>query len=265
MEVDMKTGLTVMLLLCSAALADAAVVGKEVTYQAGATQLKGYLAYDDGSTKPRPGVLVVHEWWGHNDYARQRARMLAELGYIALAVDMYGDGKTANHPKDAGAFASAVAGNLPVAKQRFEAGMSLLKENALTDKGNIAAIGYCFGGGIVLAMARAGEDLKGVVSFHGSLGTTNPAQKGAIKAPILVLTGAADPMANAEVVKKFKQEMRAAGAKFDVVSYKGAKHAFTNPEADKLGKEFDMPLAYDKQADKDSWKRLQVFLKKVFK
>ncbi len=261
----MKTVLTALVLFCSVALVQAAVVGKAVTYQAGDTHLKGYLAFDDTSTQPRPGVLVVHEWWGHNEYARQRARMLAALGYVALAVDMYGDGKTANHPKDAGAFSKAVAGNLPIAKQRFEAAMQLLKADPLTDKSRVAAIGYCFGGGIVLAMARAGEDLKGVVSFHGSLGTNSPAAKGMIKASVLVLTGAADPMANDAAVTQFKQEMAAAGAKFDVISYQGARHAFTNPEADKFAKEFNLPLAYDKQADIDSWQRMQVFLTQVFK
>ena len=261
----MKTGLAVLGLWCCVALAQAAVVGKEVTYLAGDTHLKGYLAYDDAATQPRPAVLVVHEWWGHNEHARQRARMLAELGYIALAVDMYGDGKTANHPKDASAFSKAVSGNLPLARQRFEAGMSLLKENPLTNKNKIAAIGFCFGGGIVLAMARAGEDLKGVVSFHGSLGTTTPAQKDKLKAPILVLTGAADPMANDAAITQFKQEMTAARAKFEVVSYPGVKHAFTNPDADKFAKEFNLPLAYNKQADTDSWQRMQVFLAQIFK
>jgi dienelactone hydrolase len=148
------------------------VQSQEVTYRAGDTVLKGYLAYDDSIQGRRPGILVVHEWWGHNAYARKRARMLAELGYTALAVDMYGEGKQAAHPGDAGKFASEVKQNLPLAKERFMAAMELLKQQPTVDSTHIAAIGYCFGGGIVLEMARAGLDLDGVVSFHGSLGTT---------------------------------------------------------------------------------------------
>jgi dienelactone hydrolase len=210
-------------------------------------------------------VLVVHEWWGHNEHARNRARMLAEMGYIALAVDMYGDGKTANHPKDAGGFAGVVRNNLPLARERFEAALSTLQQDPHTDKSRIGAIGFCFGGAVVLEMARLGLDLKGVASFHGSLGTDQPAKKGVMKAQVLVLTGADDPMVKADTVEAFKKEMKAAGVKYDVVSYKGVKHSFTNPDADKFAKEFDMPVAYDKKADTDSWKRLGKFLKKVFK
>ena len=147
------------------------IVTKEVSYSADGTTLKGFLAYDENKEGVRPGVLVVHEWWGHNQYARKRAIMLAELGYVALAVDMYGDGKQADHPEDAGKFAMAVMQNMPEAKTRFNAGMKFLKDQPQTDKAKIAAIGYCFGGGIVLRMAVAGEDLAGVVSFHGSLPT----------------------------------------------------------------------------------------------
>lgn len=254
-----------MALLVLAVSAQAAVVGKEVTYKAGETNLKGYLAYDDATTQPRPGVLVVHEWWGHNEHARNRARMLAQAGYIALAVDMYGDGKQASHPKEAGEFASAVRSNLPLAQQRFNAGIDLLKSNPLTDKTKLAAIGFCFGGSVVLEMARQGVDLKGVASFHGGLNTDHPANKGAVKAQILVMTGADDPMAKPEAVDEFKQEMKAAGAKFNVVSYKGVKHSFTNPDADKLAKEFNLPLAYNAKADKASWKQLLKFLKRIFK
>src|SRR5690349_13241300 len=149
----------------------AMVQGKEVTYRNNGETLKGYMAYDDNIKEKRPGVLVVHEWWGHNEYARKRARMLAELGYTALALDMYGDGKQANHPEEAGKFAGEVAKNLPLAKARFEAAMKFLKEQPEVDVSNIAALGYCFGGSVVLQMARMGEDLKGVASFHGGLST----------------------------------------------------------------------------------------------
>ncbi len=261
----MKRILSVLSLVGVMGVAQAAIKGEEVTYKAGETTLKGYLVYDDSSNKVRPGVVVIHEWWGHNDYTRKRARMLAEAGYIALAVDMYGDGKQADHPKDAGAFAGAVRGNLPVAKQRFDAAVELLQKHALMDKTKLAAVGYCFGGGIALEMARMGADLKGVVSLHGSLGTEQPAKKDTVKARLLVLTGAADPMIKPEAVDKFKAEMDAAGVKYKVVSYQDAKHAFTNPAATELGKKFDMPIAYDQKADKASWKEMLEFLQEVFK
>ncbi|MBI3563305.1 MAG: dienelactone hydrolase family protein [Gammaproteobacteria bacterium] len=254
-----------VLLLCGVGWVHAAVVGNEVSYKAGDSVLKGYLAFDDAVTTPRPGILVVHEWWGLNDYVRQRAQQLAGLGYVALAVDMYGEGKQAQHPSDANAFASMVRAKQTLARQRFEAGMKVLQQNPHTDKTKLAAIGYCFGGSVVLDMARQGVDLKAVVSFHGGLGTDKPAQKGKVKARILVLTGADDPMAKPAVVEKFKAEMQAAGAKFEVISYPGAKHSFTNPEADIVGKKFDLPLAYNQQADEDSWKRMQGLLQGVFK
>ena len=261
----MKRFLMVMSLCCLAgSVAQAAVQGKEVSYQANGTTLKGYIAYDDAFKGRRPAVLVVHEWWGHNEYARKRARMLAELGYTALAVDMYGDGKQAHHPDDAGKFAAEVSRNMPLARARFEAGMELLRKQRTVDANEIAAIGYCFGGGVVLNMARMGEDLKGVLSFHGSLGTDDPARPGKIKARIVSFSGEADPMIGADKVAAFRQEMDNAGADYRVVTYPGAQHAFTNPEADQLGKKFNMPLAYNAEADKDSWQQATVFLREVF-
>ena len=244
--------------------AQAAVQGKEVSYQANGTTLKGYLAYDDAVKGKRPAVLVVHEWWGHNSYARKRADMLAGLGYTALAVDMYGDGKQANHPDEAGKFAAEVSKNMPLARARFEAGMQLLRKQKTVDAGQMAAIGYCFGGGVVLNMARIGEDLKGVASFHGSLATDNPAQPGKVKARIISFTGEDDAMINAATVAAFKQEMESAAANFKVVTYPGVKHSFTNPDADELGKKFGLPLAYNAAADKDSWQQATVFLREVF-
>lgn len=261
----MKRFLMVMSLCCLAvSVAHAAVQGKEVSYQANGTTLKGYIAHDDAFKGRRPAVLVVHEWWGHNEYARKRARMLAELGYTALAVDMYGDGKQAHHPDDAGKFAAEVSRNMPLARARFEAGMELLRKQKTVDADQIAAIGYCFGGGVVLNMARMGEDLKGVLSFHGSLGTDNPARPGKIKARIVSFTGEADPMIGADKVAAFRQEMESAGADYRVVTYPGAQHAFTNPEADELGRKFSLPLAYNPEADKDSWQQATVFLREVF-
>ncbi len=259
-----KIMLLVSLFCLAVPAAQAAVQGKEVNYQANGTTLKGYLAYDDAIKGKRPAVLVVHEWWGHNAYARKRADMLAGLGYIALAVDMYGDGKQANHPDEAGKFAAEVSKNMPLAKARFEAGVQLLRKQKTVDAKKIAAIGYCFGGGVVLNMARIGANLKGVASFHGSLGTDIPAQSGKVKARIISFTGEDDPMISVDTVAAFKKEMESAGVNFKVVTYPGVKHSFTNPDADELGRKFDLPLAYDAAADKDSWQQATVFLRDVF-
>jgi len=246
------------------AAAHAAIKTEEVTYAAGGVNMKGYLAYDDAIKSKRPGVLVVHEWWGHNEYARKRAHMLAESGYTALAVDMYGDGKQANHPNDAGKFAGEVMQNIESAKARFNAALDLLKKHRTVDGARLAAIGYCFGGGVVLHMARFGVNLKGVASFHGSYATQTPAEKGKVKAAVLVCHGAADPFVTAEQVEGLKKEMQNAGVDFQFLSYEGAKHSFTNPEADENGKKFELPLAYNKAADEKSWADLQKFFKKIF-
>lgn len=242
----------------------AAVTGKEVTYKANGLTLKGYLASDSAVKGKRPGVLVVHEWWGHDDYARMRARKLAELGYTALALDMYGAGKQAHDMDHAKAMSTAVGKDPAGAKARFDAALAFLKKQPSVDSNNIAAIGYCFGGRVVLNMARAGADLKGVASFHGNLSTDTPAQKGDIEGKVLVLTGAEDPMVPAEQVAKFEQEMKAAGVDYRVVTYPGAKHSFTNPAADKYAKQFNMPVAYNAEADKASWNELKEFLQQVF-
>ncbi len=244
--------------------AQAKVVGEEIDYQSDGTTLKGYLAYDNSNKGKRPGVLVVHEWWGHNDYARERARKLAKLGYVALAVDMYGDGKQAAHPEDAQKFSSEIASNMPLGKARFEAAMAVLKAHKATDKSDIAAIGYCFGGAVVLQMAREGLDLDAVVSFHGSLGTPKPAQAGVVKAKVMVAHGAADPFVKPEQITGFMSEMNQAGVDYRFTAYGGAVHSFTNPEADKFGEKFNLPLKYNKQADDDSWRDMQTFLQQAF-
>jgi dienelactone hydrolase len=246
------------------ATAHAAIKGDEVQYKVGDQTFKGYIAYDDAKKGKRPGVLVVHEWWGHNEYARKRARMLAELGYTALALDMYGDGKQAHHPDDAGKFAGEVRQNMNAAKARFEAAEGVLKKHATVNADKIAAIGYCFGGGVVLQMARMGADLDGVVSFHGSLGTEQKAGKGQMKAKVLVAHGADDPFVKPEEIAGFKKEMEDAGVDYKFVSYPGAKHSFTVPDADEFGTKFNMPLAYNTEADKQSWAEMQTFFKKVF-
>ena len=261
----MKTlSLVVAIFMMFGAVVSAAVKGEEVEYSANGLKMKGYLASDDAKPGKRPGVLVVHEWWGHNEYARMRARMLAELGYTALAVDMYGDGKQAAHPDDAGKFAGEAMSNIETAKARFAAAMEVLRKHPMTDPQRIAAIGYCFGGGVVLEMARLGVDLRGVASFHGMLTTKNPAQPGRVKAAILVCHGAADSFVPPEAVDAFKKEMTDAKVDYTFLVYEGAKHSFTNPDADKYAKEFNMPIGYNAEADKKSWSDLLQFLKKIF-
>jgi len=254
----------IVFMLAGAALADSGVTAKEVSYSSEGVVMKGYLAYDKKVKGKRPGVLVVHEWWGHNEYARKRARMLAELGYTALAVDMYGEGKTADHPGDAGKFSSELMKNFDVAQKRFAAAMAFLKKQHTTDPARIAAIGYCFGGGIVLNMARQGADLKGVASFHGSLAAVKPAQPGGVRAKILVLHGADDKFVTPEQIEAFKKEMKDAGADMTFIAYPGAIHSFTNPDADRYAKKFELPLGYNAEADKKSWDELKKFLEAVF-
>ena len=240
------------------------VVSQLVTYVVDGVKCTGYLAYDSMRKGQRPGVLVVHEWWGHNDYVRRRARMLAGLGYTALALDMYGDGKVAEHPQDAQKFMMEVFSNMDVGVKRFTAAKKLLADHATTDGSRIAAIGYCFGGAVVLHMARTGMDLRGVASFHGNLATKSPARPGAIKAAVMVCHGADDAMAPPAQVAGFKEEMSTAGAELDFHTYPNAKHGFTNPDATANGAKFGIPLAYDQNADRASWASLIEFLAGVF-
>lgn len=256
--------ITAIYLLLIIAPLQAAVVGKEVCYQAGDTAMKGYYAYDDAITGKRPGILVVHEWWGHNDYARKRADMLAALGYAALAVDMYGDGKTAGHPEDAGKFAGAVRKDLATLQARFNAARDFLNAQAAVNPEQNAAIGYCFGGSVVLSMARAGADLDGVVSFHGSLGGLPPIDN-RITAKVLVANGADDTFISAESIAVFRDDMDVAGADYSFINYPGAKHSFTNPGANAVGEQFKLPLEYNQAADTASWKAMQDFFNGLFK
>jgi dienelactone hydrolase len=246
--------------LALAATASGEVKTKVIDYTQDGTPLQGQLAWDDAATGKRPAVLVVHEWWGHNEHARHQARRLAEAGYVAFALDMFGKGKVTTHPKEAGAFMQEAMKDPAVVVARFNAALEQLKKDPHVDPTRIAAVGYCMGGTIALEMARAGADLDAVVALHAGLGTKTPAQKGKVKARILVLNGAADPMVPQTQVEAFKQEMTAAGAKFEVVTYPNVKHAYTNPDAGKAGLD---ALAYDAHADKESWAAMTKFLKEV--
>ena len=225
--------LLIALLLCCSTVAQAAIQTREVPYTAAdGTRLVGYHAWDDAISGPRPGVIVVHEWWGLNDYAKRRARDLAALGYSALAVDMYGDGRNTQHPDDAKAFMNAALADPAIPKARFQAGLDLLKAQPQTDPARLAAIGSCFGGKVVLDIARQGLPLAAVVSFHGALVTATPATPGSVKAKVLVEHGAADSFITPEQIAAFKAEMDQAGADYRFVELPGAKHGFSNPDAE---------------------------------
>ncbi len=240
------------------------IVTKHITYSADGTTLKGYLAYDSSIKGKMPGILVVHEWWGMDGYAQHRAEMLAKLGYVAFALDMYGDGKIADHPADAQKFAMAVMSKMDTARDRFNAALKILKEQPETDTSQIAAIGYCFGGGVVLRMALAGADLKGVVSFHGDLPAGPVKDPEKVKAKIFVCNGAADQFNPKEKVEEFEKNMKDAGIDSKVINYPDAMHSFTNPAADSLGKKFNLPIAYNKNADEKSWVDMQAFFCEIF-
>jgi dienelactone hydrolase len=240
------------------------VATEEITYTVGDVEFTGYFAWDRALDGPRPGVIVVHEWWGHNDYARSRAEQLAAMGYTALALDMFGKGSLAEHPDDAKKFVDAAMADLGEAERRFTTALDLLKGHATVDAERVGAIGYCFGGGVVLHMARVGTDLDVVASFHGSLAPMTPAEPGAVKARVLVFTGEADPMVPADVVAAFEEEMTAAGVDYTVKVYPGATHSFTNPDATAVGEKFGMPVAYDEAADRDSWSMMEAAFAESF-
>ena len=233
-----------------------------ITYTFNGTTYKGFIAYDESNKDKRPAVLVVPEWWGLGDYTRGRAKQLAQLGYIAMAVDMYGNGKTAADPNEAQTLATPFYKDPQLARTVLDAAFNKLKEYPQTDTANVAAIGYCFGGYIVLNAAKLGADLKGVVSFHGGLGGA-PVKKEVIKAKILVCHGEADEFVNKEVAP-FKKSMDSAGVEYTFKSYPNATHAFTNPAATENGKKFNMPIQYNAAADTASWNDMKAFFNKLF-
>ena len=234
-----------------------------VSYTAGGTSLKGFVAYDESIKGKRPVVLIVHEWWGLNDYAKMRARELAGLGYLAMAVDMFGNGRIAADPTEAREFTMPFYQDPRLAKSRLDAAIEKIKEYPQADPGNIAAIGYCFGGSVVLNYAKLGADLKGVVSFHGGLAGV-PADKKLLKAKILVCHGGSDKFVSQHDIEAFKQQMDSIGADCTFKVYANATHAFTNPDATKVGKEFNMPIEYNAEADKDSWNDMNIFFQRIF-
>jgi dienelactone hydrolase len=233
-----------------------------VQYKDGDTILKGYLAYDDAVSGSRPGVLVVHEWWGLTDYPKHRAEQLAQLGYVAFACDIYGNGALATTPDSAKALAGKFYGDRPLLRRRAQAGLDELLKQKNVDPQRVAVIGYCFGGMTALELARSGANIAGVVSFHGGLSTPNPDDAKNIKGKVLVLSGGDDPNVPPEQVQAFMKEMRDAKVDWQFVSYGGAVHAFTNPAA---GNDNSKGVAYNASADRRSWQAMQDFFKEIFK
>jgi dienelactone hydrolase len=241
------------------------MVTKEITYKGDSTTFKGYLAYNGSGDQKRPAVLIVPEWWGLNDYAKMRARMLADLGYVAMAIDMYGNGQVATTPDKATQLSSGVMKDPGLLRARFAGALKELRQQPGVDTSRIAAIGYCFGGTVVLDAALMGFPLNGVVSFHGSLGNLVPAKKGEVQAKVLACNGADDKFNSTSAIDGFKKEMEEAGIDYHFINYANSVHAFTNPAADSLGKKFNMPIAYNKEADQKSWKDMEMFLSEVLK
>ena len=247
----------------TSATASANVKEDSVSYNLDGKTYIGFITYDANQEGKRPGILIVHEWWGLTNYTRNRAKQLAQLGYIAMAVDMYGEGKTGDDPAAAQALATPFYKDPILAKTRLDAAMNKLKTYSQTDSTKMAAIGYCYGGFVVLNAAKLGANLNGVVSFHGDLSGV-PVNKDSLKAKILVCHGEADKFVTPDAVAAFKKSMDSAGVDYTFKSYPNATHAFTNPAATEIGKKFNMPIEYNAAADTASWNDMKAFFKKIF-
>ena len=250
-----------ILALATSVNAAAEIRSEAVSYRDGDLELTGHVYWDDSISGKRPGVLVVHEWWGLNEYAKWRAGQLAEMGYVAFAADMYGGDRVTIHPEQAQEWATATTSSLDAWRQRGLAALEQLRGHQLTDDSRMAAIGYCFGGSTVMQLAYAGADLKGVVSFHGSLPPPNGSEANNIKGRVLVEHGNDDGFIPAERVSKFKSTLGDAGVNLTFHGYDGVRHGFTNPDANSYGID---NVKYDPQADEASWSSMQQFFREIF-
>lgn len=241
--------------------AQAKIKTETVEYKVGDATMQGFLAYDDENAKPRPGVLLIHDWMGVGDYAESRAKQLAELGYVAFAADIYGKGVRPADPKEASGLAGKYKGDRALYRERLKGGLAQLTANKLVAPGKVAVIGYCFGGTGALELGRSGADVKGIVTFHGGLSTPTPADAKNIKCPVLVLHGADDPFVKPDEVAAFKKEMDDAHVKYTFIAYPGAVHSFTRPDA---GNDNSKGAAYNEAADKKSWEEMKKFFGKIF-
>jgi dienelactone hydrolase len=232
-----------------------------ITYKHGEVTLEGYLSYENAIKGKRPGIVVVHEWMGHNPYVRKRADQLAKLGYVAFALDMYGKGVLARDAKEAAALASIYKNDRKLMRNRAAAGFEVPRKPPLADPENLAALGYCFGGTTVLEMARGALPLDGVICFHGNLDTPGPEDAKNIKGKVLVLHGADDPNVPKEEIAAFQEEMRKAKVDWQMIYYGGAVHSFTNPDA---GNDPSKGAAYNEKADRRSWEAMATFLEEIF-
>ncbi len=244
-------------------VSDETISENEISYTVEGKNFKSYAYFNGDTTSLKPVVLVVPEWWGINDYAKSRAKQFADLGYFAMAVDFYGDGKAVDNPGDAQKLATPFYENPGLGKQAYDAAKSELSKFPNADISKMVIIGYCFGGAQALNMARQDADLKGAVSFHGSLMTGVKPNNNSVK--ILVLNGEADTFVPTEEIAGFKSEMDSAKIDYKFINYPGAVHAFTNPDATEVGKKFGLKIEYNKEADENSWKELESFLTDVFK
>ena len=251
----------ISLVFLSSTVGWAKIHTETVTYKDGDLVLEGHLAWDDSFTGKRPGVLVVHEWWGLNDYAKWRADELAKLGYVAFALDMYGKGKTTAHPEEAGTWAGALQKNVPQWQTRAKAGLTVLNDHTLVDSNRVAAIGYCFGGATVMALAYSGVDVKGVVSFHGSLPIPTQGQATQTRAKIFIAHGNADPFLKRSHMMTFQKTLDEYQLDWQMVIYSGARHSFTNPNANQFGID---GIQYNRNADHRSWLHMQQFFHEIF-
>ena len=237
---------------------------RSLSYSAGDLTMIGYLAQASDAPPSSPGVLVLPEWWGLNSYIRRRTEDVARLGYTALGVDLYGAGTTAEHPDQAGALMNTLLEDMDTGTERLQAAVAALTEQPGVDASRLAAIGFCFGGAMALHLARIGTPLKAAVSFHGALDSFHKVTPGVITAKILICHGDADEFISKESIQTFHNEMKIAGANYEFISYPGALHGFTSPEADENGRKYGLPLAYDENADKESWKSMTHLLAELF-
>lgn len=246
-----------------AGAASAEIVTEKVAYEIDGAPYEGVIAYDNSKEGKRPGVLIIHEWWGLNDYSIKRAKDIAALGYVGFAGDVYGKDKVTSNPEEAGKWAGALRNEDRVEfRKRTRAALEAFAKQPQVDADNVAAIGYCFGGTAVLELARGNAPVKGVVSFHGGLARgANDTTTGTITPKVLVLHGADDPMVPPAEVQAFQDEMRAAKADWYMVSYGNSVHGFTNPAA---GNDHSKGMAYTESADKRSWEAMKDFLEEIF-
>jgi len=257
----MKFVITLIMTTLISAIASAKIVSTAVDYKQGGDNLQGWIVYDDAISGPRPGVVVFPEWWGLTDYPKHRAAQLASLGYIAFAADMYGKGVTTTDPAEATKLSTKIYSDNKLMRDRAQSALDQLKKDPHADPNRIAAIGYCFGGACALELARSGAPLAAIVSFHGNLATKTPDDAKKIKGKVLICTGADDSFVPATQIADFEDEMRKAGVDWQLISYGGAHHAFTNPDADS----FKIPnIAYNAAADKRSWQAMKSFFEEVF-